>query len=44
MSTSGSSPGARRYWCRKCGKEVVLTDDEEILPVCPACGHTEYLP
>ena len=44
MATSGAQPGARRYWCRKCGKEVVLERDDEILPDCPACGHAEYLP
>lgn len=44
MAKAGSKPGARRYWCRKCGKEVVLSDDDETLPVCPACGAEDYVP
>ncbi|TCO08352.1 zinc ribbon-containing protein [Natronoflexus pectinivorans] len=43
MPTTGEKPGTGDYKCTKCGKVVNLTDDNESLPVCPVCGHKEWV-
>ncbi|MFH1851510.1 MAG: hypothetical protein ABIA75_04130 [Candidatus Neomarinimicrobiota bacterium] len=43
MPSAGERPGAGTYFCMKCGERIVLKQDADELPVCPRCGHTEFL-
>lgn len=37
-----TKPGKGTYICIKCGYKITLASDDEILPICPACGSTDY--
>lgn len=39
---TGDKPGKGTYRCDKCGFLVHLYSDEDALPACPACMHTEF--
>lgn len=39
---TGETPGKGTYRCTKCGFLVHLYRDDEKLPACPACMHSEY--
>ena len=42
MYKTGEKPGQGVYFCMKCGQKIVLDDDNDTLPPCPRCGHTEF--
>ncbi|WP_446897806.1 zinc ribbon-containing protein [Clostridium sp. LBM24168] len=39
---SGDKPGKGTYICKTCGYKLELKSDDEYLPVCPVCRHTEF--
>ncbi len=43
MPSAGEKPGPGKYFCMKCGERIEITDGNQPLPVCPRCGHSEYL-
>ncbi|MBN1777945.1 MAG: hypothetical protein JW811_07465 [Clostridiales bacterium] len=42
MYNTGYTPGKGTYKCTKCGKEIVLENDSDALPVCPRCGNKTW--
>jgi ribosomal protein S27AE len=42
MYTTGKKPGKGKYYCNKCGQEVVLDNHSDTLPPCPKCNNTTY--
>lgn len=40
--TTGEKPGTGTYTCTKCGCEVNLDNNTDILPPCPKCSNTEF--
>lgn len=42
MYTSGDKPGKGTYKCQKCGKEITLENETDVLPQCPVCGHEKW--
>ena len=42
MSSTGEKPGKGTYICKKCGTKVILDNDNDALPHCPKCNHTEF--
>ena len=42
MATAGEKPGKGKYKCQSCGEIVILNDDNDVLPPCPNCEHTEF--
>ena len=42
MKVTGDRPGKGTYSCMACGKEVVIKNDEEKLPVCPQCKGSMF--
>ncbi len=43
MPSSGEKPGPGKYFCTKCGEKINIDNADQPLPVCPRCGHHEYL-
>jgi len=42
MPTTGKKPGKGTYICKNCGTKVTLDDNDDTLPPCPKCNHTEF--
>ena len=42
MPNTGEKPGMGTYECTNCGTLVKINDSDEALPICPACGNTEF--
>ncbi len=42
MYKTGDTPGAGRYVCTNCGRELSLASDSEALPACPRCGNRSF--
>ncbi len=43
VQSAGEKPGPGKYFCMKCREKIEITAEKQALPVCPRCGHTEYL-
>ena len=39
VTTTGERPGAGTYICLGCNQIVILDDDTDTMPPCPACVH-----
>jgi len=39
---AGQRPGSGSYECDSC-YEIIILDDEDLLPKCPACKTKQYL-
>jgi DNA-directed RNA polymerase subunit RPC12/RpoP len=44
MSTTGEKPGKGAYVCINCGQVVELNNNDDTLPPCPQCDHTDFRP
>ena len=42
MYVSGEKSGVGTYVCTKCYLEIIIENDNEILPKCPDCGSGIY--
>lgn len=42
MTYAGQRPGSGSYECDRC-YEIVILDDEDLLPKCPSCHTKQYL-
>lgn len=43
MPKTGEKPGKGTYQCLFDAQLVVLDDDDDTLPPCPRCGHTDFV-
>ncbi len=42
VTTTGERPGADTYICLGCNQIVILDDDTDTMPPCPACNGTVF--
>ena len=42
MYEAGEKPGTGVYTCSKCGEQVILHGEADVLPPCPKCKNTSF--